>query len=120
MLRRAIRFTPSAELLNLTFGVLTATTINILTTVALSTSAVPPAVSTAGLVLGGSTVCIGLLALVVGEAKREALEQLGPTISRAEREAEFQARLADKAALVLSLEVVAVVLLGLGIALLLV
>jgi hypothetical protein len=112
------RTCPSTEFLNLTFGVLISVAVNVLTSVAMDRGTVDRSDLFGSLILLSASLTAGLLTLTIGRWRSEVLDNLGTTFSGAERRAELNSVLREKAGVIASLEVGTVSLSIVGILLL--
>lgn len=94
------RFTPSAEMLNILIGVLTAGAVNLFTSVASSDHRpkISATLQSAGLLFALAAAALAALSLSLTRMNRELQYQIGPTLSRAERRELLQDRLLEHAA----------------------
>lgn len=96
---RVSKVTPSSEMLNILIGVLTASAVNLFTSIAAADRAPKNAgaLQVAGILLAVAAAALGALSLSLTRLNRELQYQIGPTLSREERRDLLQDRLVKHA-----------------------
>lgn len=107
-------YCPTPEFLNLSFGVVVALPINLLSSVALMDDRIPWVTVLAIVAFSISAAATGALALTSSRIRDDAVLALGSTLTEAERRAEIRHITKSRSGRVVLLEVVAVVLLLAG------